>query len=123
MCSYHYYLYLYQYLYFLQILSDPTTSNLLLTSQLRSLGLYAAPTLGDGNCLFRALSDQLYCTPSHHLRLRADICDWIEANKARYEPFCEDERGLAAHLRCMREQGPLLFPSCPPFLVLPLIPH
>jgi OTU domain-containing protein 3 len=89
----------------LQIISDPAKNNQLLTDQLRSLGLYAAPTLGDGNCLFRALSDQLHGTPSHHLRLRADICDWIEAHKVRYEPFCEDERGLGAHLRCMREQG------------------
>lgn len=88
-----------------QILSDPVKNNQLLTEQLQSLGLYAASTLGDGNCLFRALSDQLHGTPSHHLQLRAEICDWIETYKQRYEPFCEDERGLAAHLRCMREQG------------------
>ena len=76
-----------------------------LTEQLRALGLYAAPTLGDGNCLFRALSDQLYGTPSYHLKLRKEICDWIEAHKERYEPFVEDERGLSVHLQCMRQQG------------------
>jgi OTU domain-containing protein 3 len=90
------------------LLSDPAQNTQLLTEQLRSLGLYAAPTLGDGNCLFRALSDQLYGTPSHHLQLRKDICDWIEAHQQRYEPFVEDERGLEVHLRCMRENGTCL---------------
>ncbi|KAF8553262.1 cysteine proteinase [Imleria badia] len=86
-------------------LADPEQNTQQLTGQLRSLGLYAAHTLGDGNCLFRALSDQLYGSPSHHLQLRKDICDWIETHSQRYEPFCEDERGLTAHLRCMRERG------------------
>ncbi|KAG9310909.1 hypothetical protein JVU11DRAFT_8770 [Chiua virens] len=88
-----------------RLLADPEQNTQLLTEQLRSLGLYAAHTLGDGNCLFRALSDQLYGSPSYHLQLRKDICDWIESHSQRYEPFCEDERGLTAHLRCMREQG------------------
>ena len=77
----------------------------LLTEQLRALGLYAASTLGDGNCLFRALSDQLYGTDSYHRKLRQEICDWIENHKARYEPFVDDERGLTVHLQCMRQQG------------------
>lgn len=85
--------------------SDPEQNTQQLTEQLRSLGLYAAPTLGDGNCLFRALSDQLYGSPSRHMHLRRDICDWIEHHRQRYEPFCEDERGLTVHLECMRQQG------------------
>ncbi|EIN05764.1 cysteine proteinase [Punctularia strigosozonata HHB-11173 SS5] len=92
--------------------SDPALNNQLLTEQLRALGLYAAPTLGDGNCLFRALSDQLHGTPAHHATLRRDVCDWIEQHKARYEPFCDDERGIDTHLSCMRQQGksPLVSP-------------
>ncbi|KAH9943653.1 cysteine proteinase [Amylocystis lapponica] len=84
-------------------LSDPAENSQLLTEQLRAMGLYAAPTLGDGNCLFRALSDQLYGTASSHLKLRQDICSWIESHKARYEPFVDDERGLDVHLQCMRQ--------------------
>ncbi|RXW13398.1 hypothetical protein EST38_g12456 [Candolleomyces aberdarensis] len=87
------------------VLSDPTASSAHLASQLRALGLYPADTLGDGNCLFRALSDQLYGSESRHAFLRGSICDFIHTNKARYEPFCEDERGLGVHLRCMRENG------------------
>ena len=92
-----------------QLLSDPTENTQQLTQQLRALGLYAADTLGDGNCLFRALSDQLHGTPSYHLRLRQEICDWIAAHKPRYEPFVEDERGFDVHLQCMRQQGPPTF--------------
>ncbi|TFY53223.1 hypothetical protein EVG20_g10215 [Dentipellis fragilis] len=69
-----------------RLLTDPTENTQQLTSQLRQLGLYAANTLGDGNCLFRALSDQLHGSDSYHLQLRRDICDWIEKHKARYEP-------------------------------------
>ncbi|KAG1816829.1 uncharacterized protein BJ212DRAFT_1587528 [Suillus subaureus] len=86
-------------------ITDPEQNTQLLTEQLRSQGLYAAQTVGDGNCLFRALCDQFYGSPSQHLQLRKDICDWIESHAQRYQPFCEDERGLSAHLRCMREQG------------------
>ncbi|KAJ7801572.1 hypothetical protein B0H14DRAFT_1675715 [Mycena olivaceomarginata] len=88
-----------------RLLSDPMENTALLTEQLRSLGLYAAPTIGDGNCLFRALSDQLYGSPSRHPQLRREVCDWIAGHKARYEPFVEDERGIEVHLRCMRENA------------------
>ncbi len=62
-------------------------------------------TLGDGNCLFRALSDQLYGTPNYHFGLRTEICDWIDEHKERYEPFVEDDRGIDVHLRNMRQLG------------------
>ncbi|KAF9265079.1 hypothetical protein L218DRAFT_998062 [Marasmius fiardii PR-910] len=76
--------------------SDPSQNTELLNNQLRSLGLYAAPTLGDGNCLFRALSDQYYGSPSKHHQVRRDICDFIEANPERYEGFVDiDEFGDA----------------------------
>ncbi|KAI9061853.1 cysteine proteinase [Trametes sanguinea] len=85
------------------IATNPEENSQMLDAQLRQLGLYAAHTIGDGNCLFRALSDQLYGTPSYHLKLRQEICDWIEAHKERYAPFVEDERGLEHHLSCMRQ--------------------
>lgn len=56
--------------------------------------MYAAPTLGDGNCLFRALSDQYYGSPSRHSEVRREICDFIEAHPERYEGFVDvDEFG------------------------------
>lgn len=88
-----------------KLLSDPETNTQQLTEQLRQLGLYAADTTGDGNCLFRALSDQLYGTESRHHQLRKDICDWIQSNSVRYAPFVDDERGLDVHLSLMRQQA------------------
>lgn len=88
-----------------QPLADPGENTQQLNEQLRGLGLYAAPTLGDGNCLFRALSDQLYGTDHYHASLRQAICNWIQSHKHRYAPFVDDERGLDVHLECMRQQG------------------
>lgn len=99
--------------------TNPEENSQMLNAQLRELGLYAAHTIGDGNCLFRALSDQLYGSPAQHLKLRADICNWIEDHKERYGPFVEDERGLDHHLSCMRQQGACtLFPRFAPSLML-----
>ncbi|PPQ84844.1 hypothetical protein CVT26_011917, partial [Gymnopilus dilepis] len=67
---------------------QPTPS---LPDQLRLLGLYAAPTLGDGNCLFRALADQVYGSPVRHAEVRKEVCDWIERWPERYEGFVEFE--------------------------------
>lgn len=91
--------------FLIQNLADSATNNANLSAQLLSLGLYAVETLGDGNCLFRALSDQLYGTPSYHFQLRTEVCNWIDSDRDRYAPFVEDERGLEVHLRNMREHG------------------
>ncbi|KAH7325504.1 hypothetical protein B0J17DRAFT_681599 [Rhizoctonia solani] len=76
-----------------------------LTAQLRSMGLYAAPTLGDGNCLFRALSDQIYGTPNEHLTLRKEICAFMAGHKERFEAFVDDDRSWEQHISSMRNNG------------------
>ena len=103
-----------------QLLSDPDVNTQQLTEQLRQLGLYAADTTGDGNCLFRALSDQLYGTESRHHQLRKDICDWIQSHSLRYAPFVDDERGLDVHLSLMRQPG--TFPPTILCSILSLLP-
>lgn len=57
-------------------LEDPAQVEKELNAQLRSMGLYAANITGDGNCLFRALSDQLYGFPAHHAELRHNVGVW-----------------------------------------------
>jgi hypothetical protein len=68
------------------------------------MGLYAAHTLGDGNCasadyisgisllmsktgLFRALSDQYYGTPNRHALIRSQVCDFLFEHAPQYELF------------------------------------
>ena len=82
-----------------QLIEDPELEERVLSSQLKEAGLYAANILGgaslplalstrrarareltprslaraDGNCLFRALSDQLYGSPSMHQAIRQEV--------------------------------------------------
>jgi len=77
----------------------------------------------DGNCLFRALSDQLYGSQSKHAELRREICDFIEVHKDDYAGFVEDPRGFDIHLKCMRQSGTSTLPthgSVSPFRLHPL---
>ncbi|KAF2265753.1 cysteine proteinase [Lojkania enalia] len=50
-------------------------------------GLYAAPTRGDGNCLFNALSDQLYGHQNEHQALRDATIEHMRANSEFYRQY------------------------------------
>ncbi|CAH7685554.1 hypothetical protein BY996DRAFT_6410671 [Phakopsora pachyrhizi] len=78
-----------------------------LNDQLKLMGLYAANTLGDGNCLFRALSDQLHGTPSDHYKIRKEVVDYLSKNKARYEDFVDvdEDQSYEKHLEEMSKLG------------------
>ncbi|KAH8425438.1 OTU domain-containing protein [Aspergillus melleus] len=54
---------------------------------LNELGLYALPTEGDGNCLYYALSDQLYGDFSHADPIRVRLADHIAANRDYFMSF------------------------------------
>jgi OTU domain-containing protein 3 len=56
------------------VTSTDTNPNEQLSAQLSLLGLYAAPTIGDGNCLFRALADQVYGSAALHAQVRSLPC-------------------------------------------------
>ncbi|GAA5965311.1 hypothetical protein JCM21900_005836 [Sporobolomyces salmonicolor] len=91
-----------------KLIEDPEQEEKALTAQLREAGLYAANILGDGNCLFRALSDQLYGSPSMHLQLRAEICDYLVAHAEQYRVFIDEDDykgGFAGYVREMRQPG------------------
>lgn len=83
-------------------LADPDRNSAELAIQLQALGLRIHTTLGDGNCLFRALSDQLYGSEAYHLALRAEITAWMTAHPDRYAAFVEGDGGFDQHLREMR---------------------
>jgi OTU-like cysteine protease len=40
-----------------------------------------------GNCLFRALSDQLYDTTERHEHIRERVVEHLRTNRADFEPF------------------------------------
>lgn len=69
----------------------------------------------DGNCLFRALSDQLNGDHGgNHDQIRADICDYMEENKNDFSVFLvleddgdegEDATDFESYVKTMRDDG------------------
>ncbi|KXS11699.1 cysteine proteinase [Gonapodya prolifera JEL478] len=77
-----------------------------LNAQLRLLGLRLSDVSGDGNCLFRALSDQMHGNPnSHHVLIRAQVCDYMAQHRDSFAPFCDEDDPFDRHLARMRRDG------------------
>jgi hypothetical protein len=58
--------------------------------QLQPLGLTIKDVAGDGNCLFRAIADQIEGDPSKHAQYRQRIMAFIESHREDFEFFVED---------------------------------
>ncbi|PQE13650.1 OTU-like cysteine protease protein [Rutstroemia sp. NJR-2017a BVV2] len=50
--------------------------------------LKAINTLGDGNCLFNALSDQMYGNKDKQSEIRANVITYMRAHADDFRPFC-----------------------------------
>eukprot|EP00980_Cylindrotheca_fusiformis_P003757 scaffold834_cov123-Cylindrotheca_fusiformis.AAC.4 len=79
-------------------------------------GLLIIPMSSDGNCLFRALSDQLLGDRGkQHEIIRAEICDFMEENEEEFNLFMvfEDDEGnnsedaadFDSYMGSMRQDG------------------
>lgn len=77
------------------------TENFKLKQQLRRLGLIIRNTTGDGNCLFRAVSDQIRGNESAHGEYRALAVRLVRENREDFEPFLEDDEPFDAYVRRM----------------------
>lgn len=60
-------------------------------------GLRIYPIEGDGNCLFRSVSHQVYGDDRHHALVRAMCMDYMESEKEYFEPYVVGD--MAAFLR------------------------
>jgi hypothetical protein len=74
------------------------------------LGLSLRDVEGDGNCLFRALSDQLYGEQNRHPEIRKLTCDYLETHKQDMEFWvlyssCLEGEDYAAYVTRMRKSG------------------
>ncbi|KAK4799389.1 hypothetical protein SAY86_024754 [Trapa natans] len=58
-----------------------------LSQRLQLYDLVERKVDGDGNCQFRALSDQLYQTPDRHESVRMEIVNQLSANSRVYEGY------------------------------------
>lgn len=52
-----------------------------------ALGFVVREQAGDGNCLFRSISDQVYGTPEHHALLRDRCAQYISVERPYFERF------------------------------------
>lgn len=76
--------------------------------QLAKKGLYAFEIKGDGNCMFRALSDQYYGDAGKaHASVRQTIVDYLKDHEDDFKVFieCEGEETWEQHLRRMSQDG------------------
>ncbi|CAK4030407.1 cysteine protease [Lecanosticta acicola] len=60
---------------------------------LSALGLYAHDIRGDGNCLFNALSDQLYGHQNEHAAIRSRVIDYMREHADYYKQFIDVHPG------------------------------
>ncbi|KAL4160265.1 hypothetical protein PRNP1_000836 [Phytophthora ramorum] len=65
-----------------------------------TLGLQICDIEGDGNCLFRSVSHQVYGDDSHHALVRAACMDYMESEKEYFEPYVVGD--MAAFMRYLR---------------------
>ncbi|XP_042739179.1 OTU domain-containing protein 3 [Lagopus leucura] len=76
-----------------------------LARQLRALGLKLREVPGDGNCLFRALGDQLEGHSRNHLRHRQETVEYMIKQREDFEPFVEDDVPFEKHVTNLAKPG------------------
>jgi len=76
-----------------------------LNNQLGTLGLSLKQIPGDGNCLFRALGDQLDGNAADHLHHRTNSVNYMRQHREDFEPFVEDDISFDTHLASLAENG------------------
>ncbi|KAK1942222.1 OTU domain-containing protein 3 [Phytophthora citrophthora] len=77
----------------------------LMRKQLSDVGCKLHEVEADGNCLFRALGDQLYGDQHQHAQVRKNIVNYLEQHRSDFEPFMEDEEKFEKYCERMREDG------------------
>ncbi|XP_030042131.1 OTU domain-containing protein 3 [Microcaecilia unicolor] len=74
-------------------------------NQLQFLGLRLREVPGDGNCLFRALGDQLEGHSRNHLKHRQETVDYMVRQRTDFEPFVEDDVPFDRHIASLAKPG------------------
>ncbi|OII76157.1 OTU-like cysteine protease family protein [Cryptosporidium andersoni] len=73
-----------------------------------SYEVYIRDIIGDGNCLFRAISDQLYGNSENHEIIRSYCMDYIEINKDKFSDFIHEYPNIDSYInnkRCLGVWG------------------
>jgi hypothetical protein len=70
---------------------------------LRKKRLRFQPIVGDGNCLFRALADQLHSDQYYHMDVRRNIIYHMRANSELFRKFIFNETSFDEYLYKMAQ--------------------
>ncbi|XP_060074418.1 OTU domain-containing protein 3-like [Ylistrum balloti] len=73
--------------------------------QLDKIGLQLRDIPGDGNCLFRALGDQLEGHGRNHFKYRYDVVKYMSEHRDDFEPFVEDDVPFDRHIQNLQKIG------------------
>ncbi|XP_051895311.1 OTU domain-containing protein 3 [Pristis pectinata] len=74
-------------------------------NQLLAMGLKLREVPGDGNCLFRALGDQLEGHSRNHLKHRRETVDFMIKHRQDFEPFVEDDVPFDRYVTNLEKPG------------------
>ncbi|XP_009757675.1 OVARIAN TUMOR DOMAIN-containing deubiquitinating enzyme 11 [Nicotiana tabacum] len=83
--------------------NDATLDHGRLSSRLATYGLAEMQIEGDGNCQFRALSDQLYHNPEYHKHVRKEVVKQLKRFRKLYEGYVPMR--YKSYLRKMKRLG------------------
>ncbi|XP_061372384.1 OVARIAN TUMOR DOMAIN-containing deubiquitinating enzyme 12-like [Gastrolobium bilobum] len=72
---------------FIPNMNDASMDHQRLLQRLTIYGLCEVRIAGDGNCQFRALSDQLFRSPEHHKHVRKEIVKQLKDHRSLYECY------------------------------------
>ena len=72
---------------------------------LASLNLKITTILGDGNCLFRAIADQVFGNEELHEDIREEIIDYIKDHESFCANFIEDNESFSSYISRMSCNG------------------
>ncbi|KAK8970258.1 hypothetical protein KSP40_PGU019129 [Platanthera guangdongensis] len=67
--------------------SEASLDHQRLLQRLNAYGLFEVKVSGDGNCQFRAVSDQLYGSPEHHKHVRKEVVKQLKQFRSAYEGY------------------------------------
>ncbi|KAL3531952.1 hypothetical protein ACH5RR_005473 [Cinchona calisaya] len=82
---------------------EATSDHQRLLDRLQLYDLVEHQVQGDGNCQFRALSDQVYRTPEHHKFVRQQVVNQLQAHPEMYEAYVPME--YCEYLNRMSKNG------------------
>ncbi|XP_052180195.1 OVARIAN TUMOR DOMAIN-containing deubiquitinating enzyme 12-like [Diospyros lotus] len=72
---------------FIPNVNDASLDHQRLLQRLNVYGLYEVKVSGDGNCQFRALSDQMYRSPEYHKHVRKEVVKQLKDYRSLYEGY------------------------------------